>query len=55
MFEKNKKMVIETDENDDISNYTVNNLIMKLKSLIKEKQEFFLTKEDQMYFIIFHT
>lgn len=41
-------MTIETNENDDISNYTVNNLILKLKSLIKEKHEFFLTKEDQM-------
>ncbi len=48
LFEKNKKMEIETDANDDTTNFTVNHLIMKLKNLIKEKQEFFLTKENQM-------
>jgi hypothetical protein len=41
-------MVIETDDNDETSNFTVNHLIMKLKNSIKEKQEFFLTKENQM-------
>lgn len=41
-------MDIETDSDDDVSNFTVNHLIMKLKNLIKEKHEFFLTKENQM-------
>ncbi len=41
-------MIIETDANDNASDFTVNNLMDKLKHLIKEKQEFFLTKENQM-------
>ena len=41
-------MVLETEANDNTSNFTVNDLILKLKILIKEKQEFFLTKENQM-------
>ena len=41
-------MVLETEANDNTSNFTVNDLILKLKTLIKEKQEFFLTKENQM-------
>ncbi len=41
-------MDIETESDDDIINFTVNHLIIKLKKLIKERHEFFLTKEDQM-------
>ena len=45
LFDKQKKITIETDEKDNTSNFTINNLINKLKDMIKEKQEFFLTKE----------
>ena len=45
LFDKQKKITIETDEKVNTSNFTINDLIMILKDMIKEKQEFFLTKE----------
>ena len=49
IFNKEKKMKLEIK---DKSNITIKELLLILKEKIVEKPEFFLNKDNQVYFII---
>jgi hypothetical protein len=46
LFNKNKKIELEIEEVKE--NFSICDLILKLKEKIVEKQDFFITKENQM-------
>lgn len=46
LFNKNKKMSLEIE--NPLDSFTIKNLIELLKEKIVEKQDFFITKDNQM-------